>query len=90
MTAGEPTPNYEENVTDGIDYERLGREMAAVQLERSAFDVRHAMKEASQKAESGDLEAADIEKAMKELASARVWLARVAEGRHVEAHEVLD
>jgi hypothetical protein len=90
MTATEPTPDYEENVTDGIDYEQLGRETAAVELEASAYRVRYELKRASEKVESDDLEAADIEKAMKELASARVWLARVAEGRHVEAHEVLD
>jgi hypothetical protein len=90
MTANESTPDYGENVTDGIDYEQLGREMAARELERSAYRVRGAMKEASEKADSGDLEATDIEKAMKELASARVWLASVAEGRYLEAHEVLD
>ena len=90
MTATEPTPDYEENVTDGIDYEQLGRETAARELERSAYRVRHELKRASEKAESDDLEAADIEGALQELVSARVWLARVAEGRYLEAHEVLD
>jgi len=90
MTAHEPTSDHEENVTDSIDYEQLGRETAAKELERSAYRVRRAMMEASEKAESDDLEATDIEKAMKELASAQVWLTRVAEGRWVRVGEVLE
>ena len=89
MTANESTPNYEENVTEGIDYERLGRETATAELERYAERVRDRLHDAAGKIDSDELTQEDVAEIQKELANTQVWLARVAEGRHLDANEVL-
>jgi frataxin-like iron-binding protein CyaY len=89
MTANESTPNYEENVTDGIDYERLGRETATAELERRAERVRDRLHDAAGKIDSDELTQEDVAEIQKELANTQVWLARVAEGRHLDANDVL-
>jgi len=89
MTASESTPGNRENVTDSIDYERLGRETAARELQRHGLRVERCLREAAEKAENGTLTQDEIAEIQKELANTQVWVARVAEGRHLDANEVL-
>jgi hypothetical protein len=90
MTANESTPVERENVTDGIDYERLGRETAIAELERHASRLRDRLGDAAGKIERDELTQDDVAEIQKELVNTQVWVARVAEGRHLDASEVLN
>jgi hypothetical protein len=90
MTANESTPVERENVTDGIDYERLGRETAVAELDRHATRLRDRLLDAAEKVDSDELTQDDVAEIQKELINTQVWVARVAEGRHLDANEVLN
>jgi hypothetical protein len=90
MTANEPTPDDRENVTDSIDYERLGRETAIAELERHGSRIQRQISDAAGKIERDELTQEDVAEIQKELANTQVWVARIAEGRHLHAHEVLE
>jgi NADH dehydrogenase FAD-containing subunit len=89
MTANDCTHGDSENVTEGIDYERLGRETAARELERHEVRLRSRLSEAVAKVEEDELSQEDVAEIQKELANAQVWVARVAAGEYLSAHEVL-
>jgi uncharacterized coiled-coil DUF342 family protein len=89
-TQNEPTTTNAEEVTDSINYERLGRETASAELKRHAMRLRDRFEKAAMKIEEDELTEQEIEELAKELANAKVWVARIAEGRHLHAWEVLD
>mgnify|MGYP000432704592 CR=1 FL=1 len=91
MTANEATPDYRENVTDGQDYERYGREMAARELERYAMRLRHGLLDAAEtvREDGENLAVDDMERIHADLAAAQVALARIDAGECLPAHEVL-
>lgn len=90
MTANESTPDDRENVTDGIDYERLGRETAVAMLEKQSSRIRDRLGDAAGKIDRDELTDEDVEQIQKELINTQVWVARIAEGRYLHAYEVLD
>jgi urease accessory protein UreF len=89
MTASDSTHQDGENVTEGIDYEQLGQETAVRELERHATRLRDRLCEAAGKVEEDELSQEDAAEVQKELANAQVWVARVAAGEYLSAHEVL-
>lgn len=90
MTASKSTPEEGENVTDSIDYERLGRETAIAELERHASRIQRQISDAAGKIERDELTQDDLAEIQKELINTQVQVAQVAEGRHLDANEVLN